>query len=313
MIASAIAGGIKGAADVGIGIFNAVQQQKQFQYQKKLQQQIFQREDTAVQRRVAELQAAGLSPVLAAGAGAGAGQVVSTKAPQYEGSGDPVSGVMDAMMASKTLKAKDSEIAFLKSQKAHMDAETKTEDELRPIKVEQATQQAGLLQTQASVALLDSMTRAEQWKRDHPYGAPLPFDKNTPAGKILNPILQALGYLEGTPVGEYVAPIFSGMGYTNNVYDKDGRIVGTFSPSSDPVLQQEQADLLREKNWARINARQNALHSQRPLTEQAKQQLYEALVKAKERSGNSAYFRGGEGKSSEKWKKDLPVYKMTAR
>lgn len=49
-----------------------------FEYQKNLQQQIFGREDNAVQRRAADLQKAGLSKTLAAGDGAGAGSVVST-------------------------------------------------------------------------------------------------------------------------------------------------------------------------------------------------------------------------------------------
>ena len=49
-----------------------------FEYQKNLQNQIFNREDNAVQRRVQDLQSAGLSKTLAAGDGAGAGSVVST-------------------------------------------------------------------------------------------------------------------------------------------------------------------------------------------------------------------------------------------
>ena len=276
MIASAIAGGIKGVADVGIGIFNAVQQQKNFEYQKKLQQQIFQREDTAVQRRVADLQAAGLSPVLAAGSAAGAGQVVSTKAPQYEG-GDPASAVMEAMMASKSLKAKDAEISLLKSQKKHVDAETKTEDDLRASKVAQASHQAGILNSQADVALYDAATRAEQWNRDHPFNMPLPVDKNN-------------------PVGKFITPVFQGAGYLNFLFNKAGKLIDTFKPSSDPVVQVdpdpvlqqklEQDDLLREKD----SARKAGLHSQRPLMEQERQLVFDTLDLQKKRSKK---YRGG--------------------
>lgn len=62
---------------------NYEQQKKMFKYSKNLQQQIFEREDNAVLRRVLDLKRAGLSPVLAAGSAANAGSVISTTAPQH--------------------------------------------------------------------------------------------------------------------------------------------------------------------------------------------------------------------------------------
>jgi len=63
-------------------------------YNRELQQTIFDREDNAVQRRAADLEAAGLSKTLAAGGAAGAGQAIKLDAPHFEG------GVAEAALRS---------------------------------------------------------------------------------------------------------------------------------------------------------------------------------------------------------------------
>lgn len=87
-----------------------------FEYEKNLQQQIFGREDSAVQRRVADLQKAGLSKTLAAGDGAGAGSVVSTSpsSASFSGSGfngsAPQRGYIDILSAGLNMASALSDI-----------------------------------------------------------------------------------------------------------------------------------------------------------------------------------------------------------
>lgn len=85
VVSSLLNGGVNVAGLVQSGRIanqNFELQKQNLEYQKDLQQQIFEREDNAVQRRAADLEAAGLSKTLAAGSAAGAGQAISTSAPQ---------------------------------------------------------------------------------------------------------------------------------------------------------------------------------------------------------------------------------------
>ena len=108
-------------------------QNENLQYQKDLQKQIFAREDNAVQRRVDDLVAAGLSPTLAAGSAANAGQAIETQAlhndyspktmPTY-GLSSMIGAGLDALKAVGELNRQKSEIEYLQNQSKNVQADT---------------------------------------------------------------------------------------------------------------------------------------------------------------------------------------------
>lgn len=111
-------------------------QKENLEYQKDLQQQIFEREDTAYQRKVQDLIKAGINPAVAAGgSGSNAGSVVSTQAPhndmKYQAPQFQIGSAIDTLKSLKQIssieeqtKVAKQQADYLSSLKKKADAET---------------------------------------------------------------------------------------------------------------------------------------------------------------------------------------------
>lgn len=90
-------------------------QQDWNEYQKALQQQIFEREDTAYQRTAKDMMAAGLNPLSMQGTN-GAGQIVSTTAPQNNFQAQQPAAMQQANLALDSMSTMISGITSIFSQ-----------------------------------------------------------------------------------------------------------------------------------------------------------------------------------------------------
>lgn len=135
-ISNTVFGGLNYSENKKTNELNYKLQRDMFEYQKELQQKIFDREDTAVQRKKADLISAGFNPLLAAGgSGAGAGSIVSTITPQKQpnlftdGIGQGISRTIDEIIQNQKTGAEIDKIkaeqSFLEQNKYKIEAETK--------------------------------------------------------------------------------------------------------------------------------------------------------------------------------------------
>ena len=105
-----IMSGVGSIGSFGVGLLNYREMRKMNRWQKRAYKESLAREDTAVQRRAADLRAAGLSPVLAAGQGASTMPPISLNAPKMD------VNTSELAAAAMTMMQQEAEISKTKEQ-----------------------------------------------------------------------------------------------------------------------------------------------------------------------------------------------------
>lgn len=135
-----ITGGVKAVTDIFTGFSQADAAEKNYElgkenleWQRAMQEESWRRDDTAVQRRMKDLEAAGINPLMAAGSAAGNSPVVHTEAPQidpvaasgrFSGTSRGMETALATMSMAKDFAVKDAQAQLLQAQAHNLEVDS---------------------------------------------------------------------------------------------------------------------------------------------------------------------------------------------